>query len=256
MKKIMAFVAAALLSAAFVFAEKEKLDFDYEAPKMDKNGAFYIDAKEFKGRKIEGLLIVNYSDFNDIAYDAYVHSPLTQKWEFLGSAVLKGFGDRIVVGRDYENLPDYRYFAIVPQRTDDFDFEIEKNKQGIFRKALISVEIRSPDYIMEESPKPKISEKNAYVTREEEIPSKAKKDIMIINRTDRREISVKVFGYSKKQVKWIPLGTVDTKVTVGQNALKMKNAKIENFYYFAFSGVDQWEYSFDVEKGDLLVTVR
>lgn len=256
MKKIILFLFFMLVAFPFVVAGEGKVDTDYAMPAIDKENAFFIDVNTLGGRKIEGLRIVSYSDMKNIAYDVYAHSPITQKWEFLGSAVIKGFGDRSIIGREYKNLPNCRYFAVVPQMTGDFDFFIEKNKQGLFQKDLLSVEIRSPEYVMEDSPKPPFSEQNAYVTREEQIPPKAKRNIMIVNRTSRREISVRIFGYSKKMIKWVPLGTVETKVTNARNGLHLKNSKIEDYYYFAFAGSSAYDCSFSAEKGDLVVTVR
>lgn len=255
MKKIY-LMFAAFVACLFAVAESIKIDTDYNMPELDKENAFVLDVQEFKGRKIQSLRVVNYSDNQGLAFDAYVHSPLTEKWEFLGSAVLKGFGNRAEVGKDYESISKFRYFAVVPQNKDGFDFTIEKNKKNLFSKAVLTIEARSPEYAMEEDPKPSFSEVNAYVSTESEIPEKAKKDIAIINRTDKRELSVKVYGYSKKTVKWVPLGTVNTKVTEAQSYLKMKKSKIQDYYYFAFSGPAEILYSFEADHGDLVVTVR
>lgn len=256
MKKTLSLLCAAFALAFSVNAEKVKVDLDYDVPELDKAGAFVIDAKEFKGRKIEAVRVVNYSDNANIAYDAYVHSPISQKWEFLGSAVLKAFGDRALVGREYENLSAFRYIAIVPQKDGDFDFFVEKNRQGFFQKAILTVEVRSPEYILEDDPRPKHPDPNAYVCSEGEIPKGVKKDILIENRTDKREISVKVFGYSKDSLRWIPLGTVNTKVTEAQSVLKMKKSKIDDYYYFAFLGPSEIACSLSEEKGNLIAVVR
>ena len=69
-------------------------------------------------------------------------------------------------------------------------------------------------------------------------------------------ISMRVFGYSKKDLKWIPLGAVAaTAGKKGKGVLEMEQYDINEFYYFGFSinGKKDYAFAFMNKNDDICV---
>ena len=249
MKKLICTILTCMAFAVSVAAQNTtaKIDTNYEMPEGPSSNSFVFDSFELKGQNPTKVCVINYTTYRSVSFEIFVHSAITKQWESLGKANLRAFADRTEIGQKYKNLSKMRYFAIVPAEKDagnEYLFNPAK-KQTRLVKAPLFIEIRKPDDDLNMTPKPVFNEPHSYVLAESEIPDDSDENISLINMTSIPTISMRVFGYSKKDLKWIPLGTVAaTAGKKGKGVLEMEQYDINEFYYFGFSVNGKKDYAF------------
>lgn len=265
MKKIIASVAIAfgILFAAAAQKVTVKIDTDYEMPEDPSENAFVFDATYLKGKGISKIRVINYTEYRNITFEVFVHSAATRQWDSLGKANLRAFADRTDVGMKYPSLGKMRYFAIVPAEKDaqnNYLFNPAKSRGKVANGPLL-LEVRRPEDGLDMTPKPVFNEPHSYVLAESEIPDDSDENISVINRTSVQAISMRVFGYHKKDLKWIPLGSIVSYVNVTggkkKGVLEMEQYDINEFYYFGFAvnGKKDYAFAFENKNDDICVTL-
>ncbi len=265
MKKIFStfIIAFGILFSAAAQKAVVKIDTNYEMPDGPSKNAFVFDATDLKGKGISKIRVINYTEYRNITFEVFVHSAATKQWDSLGKANLRAFADRTDVGNKYPSLGKMRYFAIVPSEKEagnNYLFNPTKSR-GKVANAPLLLEVRRPEDGLDMTPKPVLNEPHSYVLAESEIPDDSDENISVINRTSAQAISMKVFGYHKKELKWIPLGSIVSYVNVvgGKNkgVLEMEQYDINEFYYFGFAvnGKKDYGFAFQNKNDDICVTL-
>lgn len=245
--------------ACAVYAQKEQviIDTNYPMPTYLDNSAQVIDMNNIKGNFSSFIRITNYSKFNGIEFEVFVHSPISSSWESLGKNRLAGFDDDVAFGKQYPNLKLYRYFAIVPKSDSkaEYQYKIEK-KMG-----RLDVTIFNKDADIYATPLPTHPIQNAYVFTDRKIPNGSKENIRLYNMSSTPLVSVTVYGWDKKEYKWIKLLNIaaqsgQRKPTVYETIDKKLSYK--KFKYLAISTKDdkKYDYIFKEEHDDWTIIIE
>lgn len=248
-----------LCLASVVYAQKQEvvIDINYPMPDFQDKYAQLIDMQNIKGNFSSFIRITNYSKFNEIEFEVFVHSPISSSWESLGTNSLAGFDDVVAFGKQYPNLKFYRYFAIVPKSESkaEYQYKIEK-KMG-----RLDVAIFSKDANINATPMPSHPIVNSYVFTDNKIPNGSKENIRLYNMTSTPTVSVSIFGWDKKEYKWVKLCTIaaqsgQRKPTVYESVEKKLSYK--KFKYLAISTKDgvKYDYKFKEEHDDWTIIVE
>lgn len=183
--------------------------------------------------------------------------PLTFSWESLGTDELKGFDDDKDYGKKFQNLNQYRYFAIVPINagTNQYQYKIEKNL------GRLDVSIFDADADVNAKPLPYHSSPLAYVFTSKQIPNGAKENISLVNMTSKNLISISVLGWDRKNFKWVKLCGINAQPNQKRaTVFEITNKKLHfrHFKYFAIIPSDdcKYDYSFRELREDWNIIVQ
>ncbi len=232
------------------------IDTNYEMPTFDNPKAILIDKNSIEGKSSASIVrIVNYSQFKQIEIEVFVHSPLSSKWESLGTKKVAGFDTDVNFGKKYPQLSQYRYFAIVPKsinNKDDMQYKIEK-KGG---KLLVS--LFNPRANIYAAPLPYHESPNAYVLTKKMLPRDANEDVILINMTATSVVSITVFAWDEKKNIWLRCFSISA---MAGNSTKLDTeddkVKYADYKYLAIVPADdkKYLYTFDEKHSDWYITV-
>lgn len=242
-----------------MYAQKQEIviDTNYAMPKFEDATAVLVDINAINGKFSSFIRLTNYSKFPDIKFEVFVHSPLTSSWESLGNAILPGFEAEVNLGKKFPNLSLYRYFVIVPKSDSksEYQYKIEK-KMG-----RLDVSIFTKGVNTEEKPLPFHKTPFAYVFTEKQIPHGANENIRLYNMTSQQSISVTVFGWDKKNYKWIKLCSISAQS--GQRKaiiyeIISKKLHYKKYKYLALATTDdkKYDYRFKEEHDDWTIFIE
>lgn len=249
MKKEILFVLAVVLTVFPCTAQKEEvtINTDYDMPSFGDESAVLIDVNKIDGRFNSFICITNYSKYKEIAFEVFVHSPISSSWESLGKSSLPGFESKANYGKKNTNLKLYRYFAVVPMIDSKFDYQYKIEKK--FGRLEISIFTKNAN--VDEQPLPYHDAQGVYVFIDKQIPNGAKKGIRLQNMTSSQIVSVVLYGWDKKNYKWVQLCGLSAQV--GQKKptnYKVFNKKLsfKKFKYLAIASPDGKKYNYQFQK--------
>lgn len=257
MKKIV-FVLFMLLCCG-LHAQKEEviINTDYEMPNFNDNSVQLIDMNTIDGKFSSLVRITNYSKYKSIEFEVFVHSPLSSSWESLGKASLPGFDTDADYGKKYPNLNQYRYFAILPKSDSKYDYQYKIEKKG----GRLDVQVFTKGDDVNELPLPYHDASGVYVFTNRLIPGGATENIRLQNMTSQQSISVVVFGWDKKNFRWVQLCSVSAQA--GQKKPTVyevfdKKLSFKKFKYLALATPDgkKYNYKFRESHNDWFIIIE
>lgn len=242
-----------------LYAQKDEviINTDYEMPTFSDKSALLVDVNSVDGKFSSFVRITNYSKFNSIEFEVFVHSPLTSSWESLGKASLPGFDSDADFGKKYPNLSQYRYFAVQPKSDTKSDYQYKIEKRG----GRLDVQVFTKGDNVNEKPMPHHAAPGVFVFTNRLIPGGATENIRLQNMTSQQSISVVVFGWDKKHFKWIQLCSVSAQS--GQKSPTVyevfdKKLSFKKFKFLALAVPDgkKYNYRFRESHNDWLIIVE
>lgn len=229
---------------------------NYNQPPFNDEKALVIDKNKVKGTFYSIIQLTNYSKFQGIEFEVFVHSPITLQWESLGVSRLPGFDADAKFGNNFPKLHLYRYFAVLPKNGYENDYQYKVQ----VRLGRIDVDIFTKGDNIDVEPLPYHNAPNVYVFTKKLVPNGAKENLRLTNKTTvlTKEISIAVFGWDKKDYCWVKIGTLVTKKSVDVFEIKKKKDSFLRYKYFAIAASDgkKYDYQFNEDHDDWNIIIE